>query len=88
LTFRHDIHPTTTSTSTQELEIEESGDVTFNIPTYTFDEAGHYVSHDTKTLSMPSGYGKIIGDIGNTQASATYDTLTLNSDEWLTATVS
>ena len=88
LTFKHDIHKTTTTTSTQELEIEESKDVTFNIPTYTFDEAGHYVSHDTKTLSMPSGYGKIIGDIGNTQASATYDTLTLNSDEWLTATVS
>jgi hypothetical protein len=34
---------------------------------------------------MPFGYGKIIGDEGNTAASATFDTLTLNTgDEWLT----
>lgn len=90
LTFKHDIHPTSTSTSTQELEIEDSQDVTFNIPTYAFDEAGHYVSHDTKTLSMPFGYGIIVGDANTTKtkASATYDTLTLDTDEWLTTTVS
>ena len=90
LTFKHDIHPTKTSTSAQELEIEESKEVTFNIPTYAFDEAGHYVSHDTKTLSMPFGYGIIVGDANTTKtkASATYDTLTLDTDEWLTTTVS
>ena len=90
LTFKHDIHPISTSTSTQELEIEESTDVTFDIPTYAFDEAGHYVSHDTKTLSMPFGYGIIVGDADDTKtkASATYDTLTLDTDEWLTTTVS
>lgn len=90
LTFKHDIHPTSTSTSTQELEFEDSKEVTFDIPTYAFDEAGHYVSHDTKTLSMPFGYGIIIGDANTTKtyASATYDTLTLDTDEWLTTTVS
>lgn len=90
LTFKHDIHPTSTSTSTQELEFEESKDVTFDIPTYAFDEAGHYVSHNTKTLSMPFGYGIIVGDANDTKtkASATYDTLTLDTDAWLTTTVS
>lgn len=94
LTIKHDIHPTSSSTSTKELEIEKSEEVTFEIPTYVFDEAGHYVSHDTKTLYMPFSYGKITGDVSidkseNTTiaSSATYDTLTLATDEWLTTTV-
>ena len=37
---------------------------------------------------MPFGYGKIVGDKGNTAATATFDTVTFGSDEWLTATVS
>ena len=83
----HDIHATSSTTSSASLSSEESKNVTFDIPTYAFDKAGHYVSHDTKTLTMPFGYGKIIGDSGNTAATATFDTLTFGSDEWLTATV-
>ena len=88
LTFSHDIHNTSSTTSFQDLSDEESAKVSFNIPTYFFDEAGHYTSHDLKILEMPFGYGKIIGDSGSTAATATFDTITFGSDDWLTATVS
>lgn len=88
LMIRHDIHNTSASTSEQSLSDETSEDVTFDVPTYSFDEAGHYISHDTKTLTMPFGYGKIVGDNGDTAATATFDTLAFGSDDWLTATVS
>lgn len=88
LTFSHDIHNTSSTTSFQDLSDEESAKVNFDIPTYFFDEAGHYTSHDLKVLEMPFGYGKIIGDSGSTAATATFDTITFGSDDWLTATVS
>ena len=87
ITISHDIHNTSSTTSQKTLSNENSEDVTFEIPTYSFDKAGHYISHDAKTLTMPFGYGKIVGDNGDTAASATFDTLTFGSDEWLTATV-
>ena len=88
ITFSHDIHKTSSSTSNATLSNEKSENVTFEVPTYSFDEAGHYISHDTKTLTMPFGYGKIEGDNNtSTSATATYDTLTFGSDEWLTATI-
>lgn len=86
LTIRHDVHETSDTTSTQTL-VSETGVTTFNIPTYTFDKAGHYTSHDTKTITVPFGYGKITGDSGSTAASATYDEVTFASDDWLTATI-
>lgn len=95
LIISHDVHNTTSSTSNASLSNEVSENVTFDIPSYAFDKAGHYVSHNTHTLTMPFGYGKIIGDNVDGEgkkiesaASATYDTLEFGSDEWLTATVS
>ena len=82
----HDVHNTTSSTSEDNLS-SETDVTTFEVPTYAFDKAGHYVSHDTKTLTMPFGYGKIKGDDGETSATATFDELTFSSDDWLTATV-
>jgi hypothetical protein len=87
LTISHDIHNTSSTTSEQTLS-SETAVTTFDVPTYNFDKAGHYTSHDTKTITMPFGYGKISGDIGNTAATATFDEVTFTSDEWLTATVS
>ena len=86
LIISHDIHDTTSTTSEQSLS-SETEVTTFKVPTYVFDKAGHYTNHDIKTITMPFGYGKITGDNGNTEASATFDTLTFGSDEWLTATV-
>lgn len=86
LTIRHDVHKTSNTTSTKTL-VSETGVTTFDVPTYAFDEAGHYTSHDTKTITVPFGYGKIKGDNGSTAATATYDEVTFASDEWLTATV-
>lgn len=87
LTISHDIHNTSSTTSEQTLS-SETAVTTFDVPTYSFDKAGHYTSHDTKTITMPCGYGKISGDSGNTAATATFDEVTFTSDEWLTATVS
>ena len=41
-----------------------------------------------KKLTMPFGYGKIGDNETATAATATFDTVTFGSDEWLTATVS
>ena len=86
LTISHDIHNTSSTTSEQTLS-SETAVTTFEVPTYSFDKAGHYISHDTKTITMPFGYGKISGDSGNTAATATFDEVTFTSDNWLTATV-
>lgn len=86
IAISHDVHETTSTTSTKTL-VSETEVTTFDVPTYTFDKAGHYTSHDTKTITMPFGYGKVKGDTGNTSATATFDELIFKSDDWLTATV-
>lgn len=69
---------------TQNLSSEESKTITFEVYDDNFDEAGHHNGRDTKTLTMPFGYGKIKGDNGNTAATATYDELNIVSgDDWI-----
>lgn len=88
LTIAHDIHETSSTTSTKTL-VSETAVTTFDVPTYSFDDAGHYLSHDTKTITVPYGYGKITGDNGSTSATATFDTLAINADDaWIETTVS
>ena len=88
LTIAHDIHSTSSTTSTKSL-VSETAATTFDVPTYSFDDAGHYVSHDTKTLTVPFGYGKITGDSGSTSATATFDTLEIKADDaWIATAVS
>ena len=74
---------------TQNLSSEESKTITFEVYDDSFDEAGHHNGRDTKTLTMPFGYGKIKGDDGNTAATATFDELTISAnDNWIATTVS
>ena len=88
LTIAHDIHSTSSTTSDETL-VSETAVTTFDVPTYSFDDAGHYVSHDTKTLTVPFGYGKITGDSGSTSATATFDTLEIKADDaWIATAVS
>lgn len=88
LTIAHDIHSTSSTTSTKSL-VSETAATTFDVPTYNFDDAGHYVSHDTKTITVPYGYGKITGDSGSTSATATFDTLEIKADDaWIATAVS
>ena len=88
LTIAHDIHETSSTTSTKTL-VSETAATTFDVPTYSFDDAGHYLSHDTKTITVPYGYGKITGDSGSTSATATFDTLAIKADDaWIETTVS
>jgi hypothetical protein len=83
----HDVHNTNESAGTTDWTMTEENTT---IPTiaYEFDNAGHYISHHTENYKLPFGYGKVIGDVGNTEATATYDEIKFTSDEWLTATVS
>lgn len=88
LTVAHDIHDTSSTTSDKSLSSETAA-TTFDVPTYAFDKAGHYKSHDTKTLTIPYGYGKITGDNGSTSATATFDTLSIEAnDAWIETNVS
>jgi hypothetical protein len=88
LTISHDVHNfATDGKATASLSSETSKAVTFDTVTYDFDKAGHFTGKTIKTITMPYGYGKIVGDSGTTSASATFDTLTLATDNWLTATV-
>lgn len=74
---------------TQNLSSEESKTITFEVYDDSFDEAGHHNGRDTKTITMPFGYGKITGDNGNTAATATYDELNVVSgDDWINTEVS
>ena len=86
ITISHDILETSFTESDANLTDEDKA-TTFEVTTYDFDEAGHYSSKDIKTITVPYGYGKVVGDNGNTAATATFDTLTFSSDDWLTATI-
>jgi hypothetical protein len=82
----HEIHDTTNSTNTTDWTQTEAN-TTIPTTSYEFDNAGHYVSHHTENYKLPFGYGKIVGDSGSTEATATYDEVKFTSDEWLTATI-
>lgn len=86
VTIRHDVHDTSDTEDTTDWT-ETEANTTIPTVTYEYDEAGHYVSHHTENYKLPFGYGKIVGDSGNTAATATYDELIFTSDEWLTAKV-
>lgn len=85
ITFAHEIHNTSTSASADSLSKTSSETVTFNVPTYSFDEAGHYTGVNNKTLTMPFGYGIFTTDVLDSKASATatFDTLALTGDSWI-----
>lgn len=87
--FGHLLKDVAQTTSEASLSNENSEAVTFEVYNDTFDEAGHHKGRDTKTITMPFGYGKITGDNGSTSASATFDTLAINADDdWIVTNVS
>lgn len=90
----HDVKKTSTSTSTATLSTETDSTTTFDVFTYTFDNRNHFKNVDTKTITMPNSYGKIIGDNKAdgknvvSEATATHDTFAIIGDNWLTSTIS
>lgn len=87
--FGHLLKTVPTTTSTQSLSDEVSQTITFEVYNDSFDEAGHHNGRDTKTITMPFGYGKIKGDTGSTEATATFDELTISAnDSWIATKVS
>ena len=83
----HTVSTISTSTSAPTLSDESSGK-TFDVPTYTYDEAGHITALATATYTMPNGYGKFTDGTTTSSASATFDTFSVNGDNWLQVTVS
>ena len=85
LTVAHETHNVTTSTSNATLisETSSANETTFTTKEYTFDKAGHVTNVDTKTVKVPFSYGKISGDTGTSVASATFDTVAVNGDNWI-----
>jgi hypothetical protein len=95
LTFSHDIHTITTSTST--VDFNESGN-TFSIPTLSYDEAGHITSKATCTYTLPNSFKtfKIYKEYDTTSsddikeiiASGILDTLSIQpNNKWITLDV-
>lgn len=82
----HTVSTIPTSTSTPTLSDESSGK-TFDVPTYTYDDAGHVIAKTTATYTMPNGYGKFTDGTTTSSAVATFDTFQVNGDNWLQATV-
>ena len=88
LTISHDIHKTSSDSHDTDWTQTEAN-TTIPTTTYKFDNAGHYVSHHTENYKLPFGYGKIKGDTGSTEATATFDELTISADDsWIATTVS
>lgn len=88
ITIKHDVHETTKTDSEKSLVNEKSENVTFEVPSYSFDKAGHFTTKDIKTITMPFSYGIFIADEGTpSKASATFDTFAINGDSWLKTTV-
>lgn len=89
LTIFHDIANPVEIKKGTSLSSEARGEnKTFDVPTYTFDNAGHHQKTTINTLTMPFGYGKITGDNGTTSATATFDTLEIKSnDDWIATKV-
>lgn len=94
ITISHDVKKTSTSTSAATLSTETDSTTTFDVFTYTFDDRNHFKNVDTKTITMPNSYGKIIGDNKSngknvvSEATATHDTFAIIGDNWLTSTIS
>ena len=82
----HTVSTIPISTSTPTLSDESNGK-TFNVPTYTYDEAGHVTALVTATYTMPNSYGKFTDGTTTSSAVATFDTFQVNGDNWLKATV-
>ncbi|MBO7535627.1 MAG: tail fiber protein [Bacilli bacterium] len=82
----HTVSTIATSTSTPTLS-DESSSKTFDVPTYTYDVAGHITALATATYTLPNGYGKITDGTTTSSATATFDTFRVNGDNWLQATV-
>lgn len=86
ITFAHEIHTVEPTTSTSDLTDNENS-MTFEVPTYNFDVAGHYNGLDTKIITIPNSYGIFGADTGDdTTASATQDKISLLGDTWIKST--
>ena len=87
ISLAHSVESISTSTTTSSLSTTSNG-ITFAVPTYTYDAAGHITSMSTNTYTMPNGFGKITGDSGTAEADCTYDSLALSGDSWISVIVS
>ena len=88
LTISHDIHKTSSDSHDTDWTKTEAN-TTIPTTSYKFDNAGHYISHHTENYKLPFGYGKIVGDSGSTEATATFDELTISADDnWIATSVS
>lgn len=82
----HEVHNFTSTTSNDNKNGAEDEVRSIDLLSYSFDEAGHYVSSDIKTIHLPLAYGKLSGDTGSTDASTNHDEISLVGDLWIGST--
>lgn len=82
ITIQHETHDKTTNDGTAEVELT-TADVakTFDIKSYSFDEAGHVDGTITTTLNMPTNYGIFTDGKNTTTARGTQSTMTVKGDD-------
>ena len=80
--IRHKYNPIADTTSTADLSTDNAATLTDISP--NIDAMGHVVSSETKTYSLPHGYGVLEGDSGSVAAGGTYATMKFEgSDDWI-----
>ena len=96
ITFGHEIHNIIASTSAEDMDTTNND--TFTTQVVQWDNAGHIISHNTKTWTLPNSIRNITVGVDSTsaanagvnssavtvQADTTFDTINLNaSNKWI-----
>ena len=82
ITIQHEIHKQDTNNGTAEVELTTADTAkTFDIKSYSFDEAGHVDGTITTTLNMPTNYGIFTDGKNTTNAQGTQSAMTIKGDD-------
>ena len=83
ITIQHEIHKQDTHNGEAKIDLTTADTPkTFDIKSYSFDEAGHVDGTITTTVSMPTNYGIFTdGKTATTTAQGTQSTMTVKGDE-------
>lgn len=82
ITIQHEIHEQDTNNNTAEINLTTiNTPKTFDIKSYSFDEAGHVDGTITTTVSMPTNYGIFTDGKNTTTAQGTQSQMTIKGDD-------
>lgn len=82
ITIQHEIHKQDTHNGEDKIDLTTADtSKTFDIKSYSFDEAGHVDGTITTTVSMPTNYGIFTDSKNTTTARGTQSAMTIKGDD-------